>query len=142
MILENISLFQIGIPIALFILCILFYKSAQYNWLPEGIKRSKTMPLISLLLLVPRGFRLMIGLFFSETKMTFYANQEGILKSMQGDMIKKWYNFYRNSIQGEKSLLKFQMKNLRYFSIQYDQEYFHEYKKEIISFLDSKLTRI
>ncbi len=100
------------------------------------------MPLISLLLLVPRGFRLMIGLFFSETKMTFYANQEGILKSMQGDMIKKWYNFYRNSIQGEKSLLKFQMKNLRYFSIQYDQEYFHEYKKEIISFLDSKLTRI
>jgi hypothetical protein len=112
------------------------------DWFPEGIERTRTSPYITLVILVPKGIELTVVFFFFQTKPGYYATKDGLIRSIKGDEVKKWYDFYGYSLQEEKSLLKFQMKNLRFFSIQYDQEYFHENKKEIVSFLDSKLTRI
>jgi len=135
------SLFRFGFPIAIFVFFYIFIESVHYDWFPEGIERTTTNPFITLLILIPQTLEHIIALTTSGSKTLYYATQEGLLRSIQGDEIKKWNDFYGYSIDEGENLIKFKMKNLKYFSIQYDKEYFHDYKKEIISFLDSKLTR-
>jgi hypothetical protein len=60
---------------------------------------------------------------------------------MKGEEVLKWNDFYGYTILEDENLLKFKTKDLKYFSIRYDERYFHESKKEIISFLDTKLSR-
>ena len=134
--------FGIVFPIVYCGLLILIINFGLPDWFPEGIERTRTSPYITLVILVSQGIELTVVFFFFQTKPRYSATEDGLIRSIKGDEVKKWYDFYGYSIQEEKSLLKFQMKNLRFFPIQYDQEYFHENKKEIVSFLDSKLTRI
>ena len=134
--------FGIAFPIVVCGVLILIINYGVPDWFPEEIERTKTSPYITLVILVPQGIELIIAFFFSQTKLRYYATEDGLLRSMRGDEVKKWNDFYGYTILEDKNIVKFKTKNLKYFSIQYDKEYFHEYRKEIVSFLDSKLTRI
>lgn len=111
------------------------------DWFPEGIERTENSPYIALIVLIPQGIEFILSFFFSGTKSLYYATEIGILEDMKGEEVLKWNDFYGYTILEDENLLKFKTKDLKYFSIRYDERYFHEYNKEIISFLDTKLSR-
>lgn len=133
--------FGILFPVVVCGVLILIIHYGLPDWFPEEIERTESSAYITLVILIPQGVEHFIAFFFTGTKSLYYATENGLLITMKGDEVKKWNDFYGYSIVEDENLLKFKTKNLKYFSIQYDREYFEEYKKEIISFLDSKLPR-
>ena len=96
---------------------------------------------IPLLVLVPQIVEGFIAFIFSEMKTKYYATEIGLLKSLEAKEKIIWEDFYRFKILDSEGIIRFQRKNLKYFFIKYDEEYFKEYREDIIFFLNKKLIK-
>ena len=96
---------------------------------------------VSFLILVPQMVELFMGLILSEMKAKYYATEVGLLKSLEPEEEMKWEDFYSFKLIESHNIIRFEKKNLKYFFIKYEEEYFNEYREEILSFLEKKLPR-
>lgn len=125
-----------------FLFVFIFYlvpKMNELNLFQDTVRESKIS--IPLLLFIPKFIELFMSIIFSEMKVKYYATEDGLLRSLEAEEEIKWEGFYNFKIVDSDNIIRFQKKNLKYFFIKYDEEYFNEYREEILSFLNKKLTR-
>lgn len=135
-------IFRIMLPIVLIGLIFMIWKLGEWNWFPDDIERSEVEPFFPLIIMIPQFLDGISWMIYGRHRTIYYATEKGMIISLRGDEVKEWNDFYKYTILEEQDIIKFQKKNLKYLSIQYNDEYFHKYRKEIVSFLDQKLTRV
>jgi hypothetical protein len=133
--------FRFGIVFVIFAILFVFNKLVEWNAFPDPIKRTEKWPFLPVCIVIPQLLKSLLAGWFGEWRTTYYATKEGLIRSMNGDEILTWDDFYEYTLLEYQYLIKFKKKNLKSFSIKYDADYFHDYKQEITSFLDQKLTR-
>lgn len=135
-------LFRFGFPLLLLLFITSIISISDAGWFPEGIQREKELWVIPILILIPSIIEGLMAMYFWEMKKRYYATEEGLLISMNADETYKWHDFVGYRLEETENQIQFKKKNLKYLRIEYDQEYFHQYKTEITSFLDTKLSRV
>ena len=118
----------------------LYYGVPKINELElfPNLKRESKIS-VSLLIFLPQIIEFFFSFIFSEMRTKYYATELGLLRSLEAKEEMKWDDFYNFKIIDSHNIIRFQKKNLKYFFIKYDEDYFKEFKEEIVSFLNKKL---